>query len=126
MDKELVAHFVEHVKLAGGYQGPRMKRGKGVFRFKGDRPKTVHGLYGPVTLTRAYYASGSCATWVPGPQRPVADRQRHRGKRLQARGRRADEGERNDLDSARSAAHAPALRIDHEFTLCPRPPTLPT
>ena len=105
MDKELVAHFVEHVKLADGgecdvssavgmlrlelrvhehliqlgrqavqhlatevgtgYQGPRMKRGKGVFRFKGNRPKTVHGLYGPVTLTRAYYASGSGETWVP-------------------------------------------------------------
>ena len=109
MDKELVAHFVEHVKLAGGggecdvssaagmlrlelrvhehliqlgreavrnlatevgtgYQGPRMKRGKGVgsmFRFKGNRPKTVHGLYRPVTLTRAYYASGSGETWVP-------------------------------------------------------------
>ena len=105
MDKELVAHFVDHVKLAGGaecaassaagmlrlelgvherliqlgreavqnlaaevgsgYQGPRVKRGKVVFRFKGKRPKTVHGLYGPVTLTRAYYASGNGETWVP-------------------------------------------------------------
>ena len=110
MDKELVAHIVEHVKLANGgdgddgefevtnaaamlrlelwvheylmqlgrevvwnlaaevgtgYQGPRVKRGEVVLRFKGDRPKTVHGLYGPVTIRRAYYASGSGETWVP-------------------------------------------------------------
>ena len=107
MDKELVAHIVEHVKLANGgdgefevhspaamlrlelrvhdylmqlgreviwnlaaevgsgYQGPRVKRGKVVLRFKGNRPKTVHGLYGPVTVQRAYYASGGGETWVP-------------------------------------------------------------
>ena len=79
MDKELVAHFVEHVELADGgecdvssavgmlrmellvherliqlgrkavqdltaevgtgYQGPRMKRGRVVFRLKGNRPQ---------------------------------------------------------------------------------------
>ena len=33
-----------------GYQGRRVKRGKVVFRFKGNRAKTVHGLYGPVTV----------------------------------------------------------------------------
>ena len=109
MDKELVAHIVELVKMelrnsadadvassatgmlrlelvvhqclmemgrqvvqdltqqAGtGYQGRRVKRGKVVFRFKGNRAKTVHGLYGPVTVERAYYyASGSGETWVP-------------------------------------------------------------
>ena len=110
MDKELVAHIVEHVKLANGgdgadgefevqspaamlrlelrvheylmqlgrevvwnltaevgsgYQGPRVKRGKVVLRFKGNRPKTVHGLYGPVTVQRAYYAGGGGETWVP-------------------------------------------------------------
>ena len=110
MDKELVAHIVEHVKLANGtngddgelkvdspaamlrlelqvhgylmqlgrevvcnlaaevasgYQGPRVKRGKVVLRFKGNRPRTVHGLYGPVTVQRAYYASGSGETWAP-------------------------------------------------------------
>ena len=53
-----------------------MKRGKGVFRFKGNRPKTVHGLYRPVTLTRAYYASGSGETWVPLDERlGIADGQ---------------------------------------------------
>ena len=52
-------------EVGSGYQGPRVKRGKVVFRFKGKRPKTVHGLYGPVTLTRAYYASGNGETWVP-------------------------------------------------------------
>ena len=52
-------------EVGSGYQGTGVKRGKVVFRFKGNRPKTVHGLYGPVTLTRAYYASGSGATWVP-------------------------------------------------------------
>ena len=107
MDKELVSHIVEHVKLANGgdgefevhspaamlrlelrvhdylmqlgrevvwnlaaevgsgYQGPRVKRGKVVLRFKGNRPRTVHGLYGPVTVQRAYYASGGGETWVP-------------------------------------------------------------
>ena len=46
-----------------GYQGRRVKRGKVVFRFKGNRAKTVHGLYGPVTVERAYYyASGSGET----------------------------------------------------------------
>ena len=110
MDKELVAHIVEHVKLASGdagdagefeidspaamlrwelrvheflmelgrevvwslaaemgtgYRGPRVKRGNAVLRFKGNRPKTVHGLYGPVTIQRAYYASGSGETWAP-------------------------------------------------------------
>ena len=50
-----------------GYQGPRVKRGKVVYRFKGNlnRPKTVHGLYGTVTVVRAYYASGAGETWVP-------------------------------------------------------------
>ena len=48
-----------------GYLGPRLKRGKVVFRFKGNRPKTVHGRYGPVTVLRAYYASGSGELWVP-------------------------------------------------------------
>ena len=110
MDKELVAHIVEHVKHAAGgagddgefevtspaamlrlelqvhdflmqlgrevvwnlaaevgsgYQGPRVKRGTVVLRFKGNRPRTVHGLYGPVTVQRAYYASGGGETWVP-------------------------------------------------------------
>ena len=107
MDKELVAHIVEHVKLANGgdgefeinnpaamlrlelrvheylmqlgreavwtlatevgsgYQGPRVKRGRAVLRFKGNRSKTVHGLYGPVTIRRAYYANGSGETWAP-------------------------------------------------------------
>ena len=35
-----------------GYQGQRVKRGKVVYRFKGNRPKTVHGLYGTVTVQR--------------------------------------------------------------------------
>ena len=47
-----------------GYLGPRLKRGKVVFRFKGNRPKTVHGRYGPVTVLR-YYGSGSGELWVP-------------------------------------------------------------
>ena len=55
------------VQEAGtGYQGRRVERGKVVYRFKGNRPKTVHGLYGPVTVERAYYyATGSGETWVP-------------------------------------------------------------
>ena len=31
-------------EVASGYQGPRVKRGKVVLRFKGNRPRTVHGL----------------------------------------------------------------------------------
>ena len=59
-----------------GYQGRRVKRGKVVLRFKGIRPKTVHGRYGPVTLERAYYASGSGETWVPlDDQMGIADGQ---------------------------------------------------
>ena len=32
-------------EVGSGYQGPRVKRGRAVLRFKGNRPKTVHGLY---------------------------------------------------------------------------------
>ena len=60
------------------------------------------------------------------PRGPLADRQRHRGERLQERRRRADEGQRHDLDPGRGAAHAAAPRVNHEFTLCQRPPTLTT
>ena len=107
MDKELVAHIVEHVKLASGgecdassaagmlrlellvheylvrlgretvqslateagtgYQGQRVKRGKVVYRFKGNRPKTVHGLYGTVTVQRA--VSGQPAMPNPASER---------------------------------------------------------
>ena len=46
------------------------------FGSRGIAPKTVHGLYGPVTLTRAYYASGSGETWVPLDERlGIADGQ---------------------------------------------------
>ena len=48
-----------------GYLGPRLKRGQVVFRFKRNRPKTVHGRYGPVTVLHACYASGSGEMWVP-------------------------------------------------------------
>ena len=108
MDKELVAHIVEFVKMevrdragagaasspagllqweqlvhesvtqlrreavqqlateAGtGYQGSRVKRGKEVLRFKGNRPETVHGRYRPITVLGAHYVSGSGETWVP-------------------------------------------------------------
>ena len=52
-------------EVGTGYQGPRVKRGKVVFRFKGNRPKTEHGRYGPVAVQRAYYASGSGEIRVP-------------------------------------------------------------
>ena len=35
------------------------------YRFKGYRPRTVHGLYGTVTIRRAYYATGSGAGLAP-------------------------------------------------------------
>ena len=50
-------------EMGTGYLAPRVKRGNAVLRFKGNRPKTEHGLYGPVTIQRAYYASGSVSGW---------------------------------------------------------------
>ena len=48
LGREVVCNLAAEV--GSGYQGPRVKRGKTVLRFKGNRPKTVHGLYGPVTV----------------------------------------------------------------------------
>ena len=46
-------------EVGGGHQGARVNHGGEVYRFNGYRPKTVHGLYGIVTVLRAYYASST-------------------------------------------------------------------
>ena len=56
------------VQEAGtGYQGRRVKRGKVVYRFKGNRPKTVHGLY-----------VGQSRWSAPTTTPPVAERRGYR------------------------------------------------
>ena len=54
------------VEEAGtGYLGPRVKQTEVWYRCKGYRGKTVHGLFGSVTVRRAYYTSGTGVGWVP-------------------------------------------------------------
>ena len=50
-------------QLGDGYVGARATRGDVRYRFVGKRQKTIHGLFGLITLVRAYYASGK--GWVP-------------------------------------------------------------
>ena len=46
-------------EVGRGHQGARVNHGGEVYLFNGYRPKTVHGLYGIVTVLRAYYASST-------------------------------------------------------------------
>ena len=54
-------------QLGDGYVGARATRGEVRYRFVGKRQKTIHGLFGLITLVRAYYAplGGSGKGWVP-------------------------------------------------------------
>ena len=53
-------------EVGTGHQGSEVSHNGQTYRFKGYRPKTVHGLYGTVTIRRAYYATGSgAAGWAP-------------------------------------------------------------
>ena len=54
------------VKEVGtGHQGSEVNHDGQTYCFKGYRPRTVHGLYGTVTIRRAYYATGSGAGLAP-------------------------------------------------------------
>ena len=46
-------------EVGAGHQGAQVNHGGEVYRFNGYRPRTVHGLYGSVTVLRAYYASST-------------------------------------------------------------------
>ena len=46
-------------EVGAGHQGTQVNHGGEVYRFNGYRPRTVHGLYGSVTVLRAYYASST-------------------------------------------------------------------
>ena len=63
-------------QLGDGYVGARASRGEMRYRFVGKRQKTIHGLFGLITLVRAYYAplGGSGKGWVPqAEQLGIAD-----------------------------------------------------
>ena len=54
-------------QLGDGYIGARASRGDVWYRFVGRRQKTIHGLFGLITLVRAYYVplDGGGKGWVP-------------------------------------------------------------
>ena len=54
-------------QLGDGYVGARASRGEVRYRFVDRRQKTLHGLFGLITLVRAYYAplDGAGKGWVP-------------------------------------------------------------
>ena len=56
-------------EIGTGHQGSEMNHNGQTYRFKGYRPKTVHGLYGAVRILRAYYATGTGSGWAPLDER---------------------------------------------------------
>lgn len=55
--------------LGTGHQGRQVNRDGVVYRFNGYRSKTVHGLYGMLTVVRAYYASSTGRGLAPLDER---------------------------------------------------------
>jgi len=51
--------------LGTGYQGTKLEREGLSYRFKGNRKRQVHGLFGKITLKRAYYVAGEGRTHSP-------------------------------------------------------------
>ena len=58
-------------RLGDGFVGSRVTHGGVRFRFVGRREKAIHGLFGLITLARAYYApvAGGGKGWVPLAER---------------------------------------------------------
>ena len=58
-------------RLGDGFVGSRVTHGGVRFRFVGRREKGIHGLFGLITLARAYYApvAGGGKGWVPLAER---------------------------------------------------------
>ena len=67
LGREAVRRLVS--EMGTGHQGSEVNHDGQTYRFKGYRPKTVHGLYGAVTILRAYYATGSGTGWAPLDER---------------------------------------------------------
>ena len=56
-------------ELGTGHQGRQVIRDDVVYRFNGFRSRTVHGLYGMLTVARAYYASSTGQGLAPLDER---------------------------------------------------------
>ena len=63
LGRETVRRLVS--QMGTGHQGSEVNHDGQAYRFRGYRPKTVHGLYGALTILRAYYATGSGSGWAP-------------------------------------------------------------
>ena len=63
LGRETVRRLVQ--EIGTGHLGSEVNHEGQAYRFKGYRPKTVHGLYGAVRILRAYYATGSGSGWAP-------------------------------------------------------------
>jgi len=51
--------------LGSGYRGASVKGASGRYRFKGYRPRSMHGLFGKVTVQRAHYVGPQGESWYP-------------------------------------------------------------
>jgi hypothetical protein len=58
--QDLERRFFE--AFGSGYQGTQVEREGVSYRFKGNRKREVHGLFGKITLKRAYYVAGDGRT----------------------------------------------------------------
>ena len=58
-------------ELGTGHQGREVIRGDVLYRFNGYRSRTVHGLYGMLTVARAYYASSTALRVVDRRAAPM-------------------------------------------------------
>ena len=67
LGRETVRRLVSEIGTGG--QGSEVSHDGQTYRFKGYRPKTVHGLYGAVKIVRAYYATGNGSGWAPLDER---------------------------------------------------------
>ena len=56
-------------ELGTAHQGQQVRRDGVVYRFNGYRSKTVHDLYGMLTVVRAYYASSTGRGLAPLDER---------------------------------------------------------
>ena len=52
-------------ELGSGYAGTKVVIGGEEYRFKGNRRRVVHGLFGKVELKRAYYVGSAGRTYYP-------------------------------------------------------------
>lgn len=53
------------LQLGEGYCGAIVRCETGRYRFKGYRSRTMHGLFGKVTVRRAHYVGPQGESWYP-------------------------------------------------------------